>query len=132
MTRPCDDAVMKGRLRKASQFFQAAADIDELADDEAEVRDAVVTLLVHAGIAAADVICCKVLREFTVGSESHSEAVQLLAKVRNPDGKQLSTRLSQLLGVKTKAGYTHRSVTATERKQAQRAAEQLVEAARAV
>ena len=52
MSRPCDATIADGRLRKAKEFLQAAADVGELADDEAEVRDAVVTLLVHAGIAA--------------------------------------------------------------------------------
>ena len=43
----------------------------------------------------------------------------------------MAKRLAQLLTVKTKAGYTHRSVTVEERKRALRAAEQLVAAARA-
>jgi hypothetical protein len=34
-TRPCDDAVTDGRLRKAEQFWQAAEIARELADDEA-------------------------------------------------------------------------------------------------
>ncbi|HTE61475.1 MAG TPA: hypothetical protein VK631_14080 [Solirubrobacteraceae bacterium] len=132
MTRTGDDAVAAGRLRKANQFLEAAENIGDLADEEAEVSDAVVTLLVHAGIAAADVICCKALGQFAIGSDSHTEAAKLLGKVRQPDGKELAKRLSQLLGVKTKAGYTHRSVTAEERKRALRSAEQLVAAARAM
>lgn len=130
MTRSGDAAVAAGRLRKANQFFDAAEDVGELADDEAEVRDAVVTLLVHAGIAAADSICCKTLGEYALGNESHDEAVRLLARVRNPDGRALSQALSRLLSLKTKAGYTHRSVTAVEHRRAERAAEQLVTAAR--
>ena len=132
MSRRCDETTAAGRLRKANQFFEAAEVVGDLADDEADVRDAVVTLLVHAGIAAADVICCKALGLFAIGSESHNEAVTLLARVRHPDGKQLSRRLGQLLSVKTKAGSTHRSVTAAEYRRAQRATEQLVRAARAI
>jgi hypothetical protein len=40
-----------GRLKKATQFLDAAIVIDD------EMSDAAVTLLVNAGIAAADVIC---------------------------------------------------------------------------
>jgi hypothetical protein len=132
MSRPCDAAVADGRLRKANEFFEAAEVVGDLADEEVEVRNAVVTLLVHAGIAAADVVCCRVLGEYAIGSENHQEAIGLLEKVRQPDGKVLAKRLRQLLAVKTKAGYTDRSVTAEERKRAQRAAEELVAAARAV
>lgn len=132
MSRPCDPAIAAGRLRKAGQFFDAADDISDLADDEAEVRDAVATLLVHAGIAAADSICCKALGQYALGSQDHNEAVTLLATVRQPDGKALAQALRRLLAIKTKAGYTHRSVSAAELKQVQRAAKQLVDAARAL
>ncbi len=130
MSRSCNDSVAAGRLKKANQFLQSAEDIGELADDEAEVRDAVVTLLVHAGIAAADVICCKSLGRYAIGGESHSEAIELLKQVREPDGKELAKGLSKLLDVETKAAYTHRSVTVAERKRAERAADDLVQAAR--
>jgi hypothetical protein len=73
-TRPCDDAVTDGRLRKAEQFWEAAEITREFADDEAEVGDAYVTLCVHAGVAAADVICCVALGEHASG-EDHTEAV---------------------------------------------------------
>ena len=129
MTRSGDASIAAGRLSKANQFFNAAQDIGDLADDEAEVRDATVTLLVHAGIAAADAICCKALGEYALGNESHDEAVRLIAKV-NPDGRELSNALRRLLSMKTKAGYAHRPVTADEHKRAERAAEQLVSAAR--
>ena len=56
-TRPYDEATTRGRLRKAEQFWDAAESIRELADDEAEIGDVYVTLCVHAGIAAADVVC---------------------------------------------------------------------------
>ena len=53
MSRPCNDSIASGRMSKANQFLRSADDIGKLADDEAEVRDAVATLLVHASIAAA-------------------------------------------------------------------------------
>jgi hypothetical protein len=107
----------------------AADTVDDLADAEDEVRDAVATLCVHAGIAAADVICCKALGKFAIGGD-HGEAADLLANVQNPNGKELAKRLKQLLAVKTKAGYTHQPVSTVELKRARRAAELLVIAAR--
>lgn len=56
--RNCDERIIAGRLRKAEQFLAAAEAIRDLADDEIEVGDAFVTLCIHSGIAASDVICC--------------------------------------------------------------------------
>ena len=129
MTRPCDDSVADGRMKKSNEFLRVAEDASELADDGAS-RDAVVSLYVLAGIAAADVICCRTLREYSMGSESHTEAIRVLEKVKQPDGRELSKSLQRLLDVKTKAAYAHRSVNASEFTRAQRAAEKLVQAAR--
>jgi hypothetical protein len=63
--------------------------------------------------------------------ENHNEAVALLRKVR-PDGVELSGNLATLLQVKTKAGYTHRPVSAQERVSAGRRARALVEVARSL
>lgn len=130
--RDCDDTVTRGRLKKAKQFAEAAEVVGALADDETDVRDAVVTLLVHAGIAASDVICCKRLGQFAIGADSHDEVAKLLEKVREPDGEQLSKELSKLLKVKTKAGYTHRAVSNDDLKKARRAAGKLLQAAREI
>jgi hypothetical protein len=115
-------------MRKAEQFADAAETIREFADDEVDVGDAYVTLLIHAGIAAADVICCDALGEHALG-ESHTEAVELVRRVR-PDGKQLASALGSLLGAKTRAGYSHRPVSKETRTRSVRAAEKLVRAAR--
>ena len=85
------------------------------------------TLCVHAGIAASDAICCARLSQHVQG-EDHTEAVRLLAKVDPALGRHLST----LLGVKTKAGYSHRPASAAECKRAARAAEALLKAARSL
>ena len=77
-------------MRKAEQVAEAAQTIREFAG-EADVGDAYVTLLVHAGIAAADVVCCRELGEHALG-ESHTEAIALLRRVR-PDGTQLASAL---------------------------------------
>lgn len=127
-TRPCDDAIVSGRLRKADQFLDAAETIREFADDQFEVGDAYVTLCVHAAIAAADVICCTALGEYAV-DDNHNQAIALLEKVR-PGGSRLASSLGALLGMKTRAGYGARAVTEPDCKRAQRQAERLVRAAR--
>ena len=127
-TRKCDQAEARGRLLKAEQFLESAETVRELADDESDVGDAVVTMCVHAGIAAADVLCCIALGVHAQG-EDHAEAVGLVRRV-HPDGDEMSKALRMLLGMKTKAGYSSRSVNADDRKRALRAAERLVTAAR--
>lgn len=73
----CAPATRQGRLRKARQFADAAEVVADLADDADDVADAYVTLLVHAGIAAADVLCCARLGEHAMG-DNHNDAVALL------------------------------------------------------
>jgi hypothetical protein len=127
-TTPCDFATKVGRLRKAEQFFDAGETIREVADDATDVADAYVTMCVHAGIAAADAICCEVLGEHARG-ENHEQAVALLKRVR-PDGGELARALGTLLGMKTRAGYSARSVNVNDPVRAQRAATKLVDGAR--
>jgi hypothetical protein len=127
-TKPCDPAIIEGRLRKAEQFLEAAVTIRDAADDEGGVGDAYVTLCIHAGIAAADTICCVALGVHSTG-EDHHEAVTLLGKVR-PEGSELARALGVLLGMKTRAGYSAAPVTAENCKRAQRQSERLVQAAR--
>lgn len=115
-------------MRKAEQFADAAETIREFADDEADIGDAYVTLLIHAGIAAADVICCEALGEHAHG-ESHTDAVELLRRVR-PDGSDLGNALGSLLGAKTRAGYGHQPVNKETRVRSTRAVETLLRAAR--
>jgi hypothetical protein len=126
-TKACTQAIKAGRMQKAEQFADAAETIREFAPDEADVGDAYVTLLIHAGIAAADVICCDALGEHAHG-ESHTEAVELLRRVR-PDGKELASALGSLLGAKTRAGYGHQPVNTQTRTRSMRAAEKLLRAA---
>ena len=95
-TRKCDQAEARGRLLKAEQFLESAETVRELADDESDVGDAVVTMCVHAGIAAADVLCCIALGVHAQG-EDHAEAVGLVRRV-HPDGDEMSTALRMLLG----------------------------------
>jgi len=126
-TRPCVPDVRRGRLNKANQFLDAADLVRELADEDSKVADAYVTLCVHAGIAAADVICCARLGVHALG-EDHNEAVALLASADNGSAKHLRT----LLTMKTKAAYSHTPASAEDCKRAGRAAEMIVEAARRI
>lgn len=114
-------------MHKANQFIEAADMIRELADEHEDVTDAYVTLCVHAGIAASDVICCARLGEHAQG-ENHDEAISLLAQADREGAKDLRT----LLKLKTKAGYSHTPATADEFKRAGRAAQALVETAHRV
>ncbi len=126
-TSPCTAEIRRGRLRKAIQFFDAATLMADHADEEADTADVVVTLCVHAGIAASDVICCARLGQHAQGDD-HGEAVVLLGKADSSSAKHLRA----LLSMKTKAEYSHSSVTASDRKRAVRAAEALTETARRV
>ncbi|MBD8078483.1 hypothetical protein IF651_05345 [Cellulosimicrobium arenosum] len=116
-TTPCDRATRRGRLDKARQFAEVAHQTQILADGvPGEVADAFVTLAVHAGIAASDVICCVRLGEHARG-ESHSAATALLATADRDVAKHLST----LLQMKTTAGYSAVPASAQDMLRAARA-----------
>jgi hypothetical protein len=122
--KKCTGAVRAGRLRKAREFRLAAELLEESASGRNDLADAYVTLCVHAGIAATDVICCRRLNVHHQG-ESHEEAIALLGRV----DRQLAGDLATLLRKKTAAGYSERVSSAADRKQARRAMERLVDAA---
>lgn len=76
------DAIARaGRMAVALQFYEAAAVVRELADEEEDVTNAYVTLCVHAGIAAGDVRCAAALGEYA-RDDSHFDAASILAKGR--------------------------------------------------
>ena len=79
-------------------------------------------MCVHAGIAAADVICCAQLGVHASG-ENHNDAVGLLAKVDMGMARHLDT----LLRMKTRSGYSAAPSSEADRKKAGRAANALVE-----
>lgn len=124
-TKPCNAAMRAGRMHKAQQFFDAADALDTLVDDESELIDASITLCIHAGIAAADVICCARLGRHALGQD-HSQAIELLRRV----DIGASQRLSVLLGMKTRSGYSAVSSSSADRRRAARAARLLLTAAR--
>lgn len=125
--RLCGPEVSRGRLQKADKFLDAVNLIHVSTADEGDHADAVVTLCVYAGIAAADAICCARLGEHSQG-ENHNEAVEL---VRKADGGS-ARHLAILLGMKSKAAYGYSSATDDDLKRAGRAAQALVETARRV
>ncbi len=121
----CDKTIRQGRMAKAEEFADAARVVQDLAEGPGDVADAYVTLCVHAGIAASDVICCARLGRYAQGNDHH-EAVDLL-KTAGPGFEQ---HLATLLGLKTKSGYSHLPATAGEVKRAGRAVEALLGEAR--
>lgn len=125
-TKRCTPAMRAGRLAKARQFHLAAETIETVVDDR-EIADAYVTLCVHAGIAAADVICCAKLGEHHTGDD-HQGAIAVLAKADKTAAKNLTT----LLGMKTRAGYSASVTSTTDQKRAARAVTALLRAAESV
>ncbi|WP_460710619.1 hypothetical protein [Nocardioides dilutus] len=111
-------------MRKATGFLNAAEEI-QILDDDGALPDVLGTLYVHAGIAAADVVCCVRLGQHSIGDD-HEQAIALLHSAE-PD---LSGSLRNLLRIKTKAGYSHQPLSNDELKRAERAANRLVDAAR--
>ncbi len=98
-TRPCTPAVIEGRKSKAEQFMKAAEIVRRNIDD-IELADALITLAVHAGIAASDVICCTKSGVHPSGP-NHFDAIQRLAEADT----NLARELKVLLSMKGKSGY---------------------------
>jgi hypothetical protein len=124
-TKRCTPAIRAGRLAKARQFLLAADTIAAVIDD-ASIADAYVTMCVHAGIAAADVLCCAKLGTYHDG-KNHIEAIALVARV----DKGAARNLKALLDMKTRSGYSAALTSAADQKRAGRAATSLVRAAEA-
>ena len=124
MSPKVSPTVRAGRLKKAIEFRDSAELIELFSDDATDRRDAYVTMCVHAGIAAADVICMDALGEYYSGP-SHDQAARLLAKADDVSAKQLNT----LLSMKTKAGYSDVPVSNDQLARAKRAMEGLVDRA---
>lgn len=124
-TVACAPGHAQGRRRKMEVFVDA---IDTLllleTPDDPDVADAIVSLRVTAGIAAADVICCARLGRHSTSSK-HGDGVTLLKPV---DGT-LANHLRRLLQMKSKAQYGSLAVSERELKTSARAVEALVAAA---
>lgn len=127
-SKKCTPAIREGRLSKARQFWEAA-DLIETAvgNQEEDLVDAYITLCVHAGIAAADVICCARTGQHAQGP-NHEEAIKLLASADKAAARHLRT----LLDLKTRSGYSERRSAKTDRMRSRRAASALIDLAEAV
>jgi len=123
--RKCSESTRAGRFAKADQFEHAAALVESYASDSDDLNDAYITMCVHAGIAAADVITCKSMGVHHQG-ENHNKAVALVRKVDKGAADDLAT----LLKMKTSAGYGADASSRTRRKQAKRAMGRLMDTAR--
>ncbi|MCS5713641.1 hypothetical protein NVV95_03615 [Herbiconiux sp. CPCC 205716] len=113
-------------MRKADEFADAAALLHDSDSGSADAPDAYVTLAVHAGIAAADVICIRRGLGYNA-SGNHEESLKLLEK----GDREAVKHLRRLLAVKTKAGYSTNSVSAADVRSASAAHLALLELARA-
>ena len=121
-TTNCTPATIAGRRARAEQFLEAAELVDVLEDPDQDLAAAFITLCVHAGIAASDVICCTRLGHHASGQD-HTEAVRVLETA----DQSVSGSLDVLLRLKTPAGYSHKPISGDDRKRARRAATSLVE-----
>ena len=124
-TTRCPPEVQSGRLKKANGFLRAADIIEPYIAEDVNLADAYITLCVHAGIAAADVICCSKRGVHSIDSD-HKSAVAFLAEVDEPNSVHLNT----LISVKTQSGYTHIHATPDLCEEVNSAATALVYAAR--
>ena len=97
-TTKCPEAVRAGRVVKARQFWDAAEILDTLMSDrDDDLVDAYITLCVHAGIAAADGICCARLGQHAQGRD-HTDAVAFLESVDRDCARHWSIRQLSHLG----------------------------------
>ena len=122
-TKKCTPEIRAGRLAKAKQFLTAAEMIAASIED-ADLADAFVTLCVHAGIAASDVICCATLNEHHIGG-NHNLAIELLGRV----DKASAIHLKTLLDMKGHAGYSSMPTSSAYQRRAKLAAQALLKAA---
>lgn len=122
-TRRVTKAQADAYLAKASEFLRAAQDSLELRNFVAATGNAV-----HAGIAAADVIAATSLGAVWVGEHTlaagHVESAGAV-------GKQAAAQLRRLLPLKNRAEYDPVLVPAGDARAAFKAAERLVQLARA-
>lgn len=123
-TKGCPPEVRAGRFKKAIGFLKAADFIEAEISNDDDLADAYVTLCIHAGIAAADVICCFYRMEYSVDPD-HKQAIVLLAQV----DRSSSVHLDTLVQLKTKSAYTHEHSTAAICEKVGIAAAELVEVA---
>lgn len=121
-TNECSASDRAGRIARAEEFWNDAADLHTLGGAS---PNTLVTLYVHAGIAAADAICCARLGEYS-NSTNHSDAVALLKRA----DRALAAPLQRLINMKSAAGYGAAPMATQRVTDAQNAATKLMNAVR--
>jgi hypothetical protein len=124
--KPCSKAKRAGRLSKAEQFFKAAEIIKDSIDDN-DLADSLVTLCVHAGIGASDVICCAKLGRHSSGP-NHRQAIQMISQI----DLTLGNHLKNLLDMKGHSGYSEHASSIESRESAFISASALLASARSL
>ena len=124
-TRPCGP-------RDAAQRYEQARAFAELAElnpesDEGPTRSAAVSNAVLAGIAAADLICCRRLGRHAAGDD-HQQGLGLVEEAGEV-GREARRHLETLLSIKHKAQYEEVDLTVTEARRAIRAMRSILELA---
>lgn len=109
----------RAHLAKAREFFQAAE-----ASRDRDLYNAATSAAVVTGVNAKDAICL-VLTGRTKKGDNHEEAIAEL-RAAGRAGAALTTTLSRLLKLKTKAQYQPASVSATDATKAVEWAERLL------
>lgn len=113
-------------MAEALEFLDGARDLLDLHGESQQV-DARVTLLVHSGVAASDVVCCA-RTGFHPQGPNHAEAIAAL-KAADPGSEKY---LARLLRMKTASGYGSTVTSVADASTALRAAEALVARAAAL
>lgn len=114
---------------KQADAFALTAGLDPSSTD-GPTRSVAVSNAVLAGVAAADVICCRSLGERSA-SGVHSFATELLKEVPLV-GSEARAHLRTLLTIKNMAHYQAEDPSVAETKRALRAMEALIRIARSV
>jgi hypothetical protein len=124
--KPCSKTKRAGRLSKAEQFFKAAEITKDSIDDN-DLADSLVTLCVHAGIGASDVICSAKLGRYSSGP-NHRQAIQMLSQI----DLTLGNHLKNLLDMKGHSGYSEHESSIESRESAFISASVLLASARSL
>lgn len=120
----CDEQERAERLDKADRLLAAAEALLVVLDD-LDLDDAYVRLCLQAGLAGADVLCCRGLGARASG-RNPVQAITLLGRVDEP----ASDRLRLLVSMQAKAEFRAGAISAEDRRSAEQAAAALVAAAR--
>jgi hypothetical protein len=124
-TRDCAAGEARKRLAAARKFLEVAEIYGD--EDDPEGLRVAVANAVHAGIAAADAMCCARLGQHAVGDD-HRAAADLVKGIGR-EGDEAAEALAVLLGIKNKAQYQTAGVGKSETTGAVRRARNLVELA---